>query len=88
MATGPQEALSLLEQAGHETALLGGGAAVDDAFLRVGLVDELYLNVLPYLSGPALNVSLPDGEFVDARLLDATRLGMSVVQLHYEIGQS
>jgi dihydrofolate reductase len=85
VARRPEEALAALERLGHDTALVGGGAATDDAFLRAGLVDELYLNVLPYLSGPALTIALAEGQFADAELLDTTTLGDGVVQLHYRL---
>jgi hypothetical protein len=39
----------------------------------------------PHLTGEGLNMSLADGRFAEARLLDMTTLGEAVVQLRYKL---
>jgi dihydrofolate reductase len=82
-ASNPEEALEFLAGRGHATALVGGGAATDNAFLGAGLVSELYLNILPRLTGPGPSLSLADGRFAEAELLDTTALTDGIVQLRY-----
>lgn len=43
----PQQALEHLGQKGISRALVAGEGQLDSAFLSQGLVDELYLNILP-----------------------------------------
>jgi dihydrofolate reductase len=84
----PQEALNYLQEKGHTTALLAGGADLHNAFLGHGLVDELIFNVAPVLEGKGLNLLLDQGhyQYEDVQLLDFKFLGGGVVQLHYAVG--
>lgn len=81
----PQAALSYLEERGHHTALLAGGADLHNAFLEQELVDEAIFNIAPVFEGKGLNLLLDqDGyRFKDVRLLDSKSLGGGVVQMHY-----
>ena len=85
----PQEALSYLQERGHKTALLAGGADLHNAFLDQGLVDEVIFNVAPVLEGKGLNLLLDQEQYQykDVQLLDFKPLGGGVVQLHYAIGR-
>ncbi|WP_223066293.1 dihydrofolate reductase family protein [Paenibacillus caui] len=85
----PQEALGYLQAKGHTTALISGGAAVHNAFLSRGLVDEVIFNVAPVLEGKGLNLVIDQDhyQFKDVHLLDSKLLGGGVVQLHYFIGR-
>jgi dihydrofolate reductase len=87
VADRPEEALRILAVRGHATALIGGGAETDSSFLRAGLVDELYLNVLPFLSADGPRLSLADGQLTEAGLLGMTTLGTATAQLHYELAR-
>ncbi len=84
----PQEALNYLQEKGHKTALLAGGADLHNAFLGHGLVDELIFNVAPVLEGKGLNLLLDKGhyQYKDVQLLDFKSLGGGVVQLHFAVG--
>jgi dihydrofolate reductase len=57
----PEAALQYLEQKGFRTALVGGGAGLDASFLSKGLVDEVYLNVEPSLTGVGLTIPAAEG---------------------------
>ncbi|MGN9913903.1 dihydrofolate reductase family protein [Phytohabitans sp. LJ34] len=85
VATSPEEALRLLAARGHAEALLGGGAGANASFLERGLVDDIYLNVVPVLTpaGPALPAA---PQPADLRLLDVRQLAGSAVQMHYRAG--
>jgi dihydrofolate reductase len=82
VATSPEEALRLLTARGHTEALLGGGASANTSFLERGLVNDIYLNVVPVLTpaGPALPAA---PQPADLRLLDVRQLAGSAVQMHY-----
>lgn len=52
----------LREEFGARVLLLEGGAALNDAFFRAGLVDELFLSFAPKLKGGAHLPTVVDGE--------------------------
>ncbi|MED1097346.1 MULTISPECIES: dihydrofolate reductase family protein [Bacillus] len=83
----PQDALNYLQEKGHRTALLTGGADLHNAFLEQGLVDEVIFNVAPVLEGKGLNLLLDTAnyQYKDVQLLDFKSLGGGVVQLHYSV---
>ncbi|MFB9326650.1 dihydrofolate reductase family protein [Paenibacillus aurantiacus] len=89
VARSPQEALAYLQQKGHRTALISGGADIHNAFLGQELVDELIFNVAPVLEGKGLNVLIDtnDYRYKPVELLDCKPLGGGVVQLHYAIAR-
>ena len=86
----PQEALTYLQTNGHTTALLAGGAALHNAFLSQGLVDEILFDVAPVLEGKGLNLLLDQVHYryQDVRMLDFKPLGSGVVQLHYALNHA
>lgn len=83
----PQEALNYLQQKGHQTALISGGADVHNSFLSQGLVDEVIFNVAPVLEGKGLNLLIDQNKYgyMHVQLLDCKPLGGGVVQLRYAI---
>ncbi len=87
LARSPQEALNYLQEKGHTTALLAGGADLHNAFLGQGLIDEAIFNIAPVLEGKGLNLLLDKNryQYQDVKLLDCHSLGRGVIQLHYAV---
>lgn len=85
----PEEALNYLQQKGHQTALISGGADIHNSFLGQGLVDEVIFNVAPVLEGKGLNLLIDKDHYryKQVELLDCKPLGGGVVQLRYAIEQ-
>ena len=85
----PQEALNYLQEKGHTTALLSGGADLHNAFLGQRLVNEVIFNVAPVMEGKGLNLLLDQDhyQYRDVQLLDCKPLGGGVIQLRYALGQ-
>jgi dihydrofolate reductase len=78
----PSEIVSLLEARGHTEAVIIGGTATVDAFMKAGLVDDVILVVEPVLFGKGLPLLK---EELERRLvlLDVKKLNENTVQLHY-----
>ncbi|MEK3913098.1 dihydrofolate reductase family protein [Paenibacillus sp. FSL H7-0331] len=87
VARSPQDALDYLQQKGHQTALVSGGADIHNSFLGQGLVDEMIFNVAPCLEGKGLNLLIDkeNYQYKHLELLDCKPLGGGVVQLRYAI---
>lgn len=85
----PQEALDYLQQKGHQTALISGGADIHNSFLGQELVDEVIFNVAPVLEGKGLNLLIDKDHYrcKHVELLDCKPLGGGVVQLRYAINR-
>ena len=83
----PSNIRSFLTARGHTEAVIIGGTATVDAFVRAGLVDDLILVMEPVLFGRGLPLISVD---VERRLilLDVTRVGQNTVQLHYATSAS
>jgi dihydrofolate reductase len=83
----PKEALTHLQAKGYTSTLLAGGAALHNAFLSQGLVDELIFNVVPALEGKGLNLLLDQDryQYQEVKLLDFQSLSNNIVQLHYAV---
>ncbi|WJH35769.1 dihydrofolate reductase family protein [Paenibacillus sp. CC-CFT747] len=81
----PKEALSYLQQKGHQTVLISGGADIHNSFLEQGLVDEVIFNIAPVLEGTGLNLVIDRDNYrcQPVQLLDCKPLGGGVVQLRY-----
>jgi dihydrofolate reductase len=78
----PGDILSLLEGRGHSEAVIIGGTATVDEFMKAGLVDELVLVVEPVLFGGGLPLLRQD---LERRLvlLEVKKVNQNTVQLHY-----
>ncbi|EMJ99707.1 MULTISPECIES: RibD family protein [unclassified Leptospira] len=59
----PEIILNELEKRGYTKILLEGGPRLNDSFFRSGLVDRLYLTIVPFLIGQFGLPSITGGEF-------------------------
>jgi dihydrofolate reductase len=83
----PREIVALLEARGHTEAVIIGGTATVDAFMKAGLVDELILVVEPVLFGKGLPLLKEDMER-RLVLLDVKKLNQNPVQVRYSCSPS
>jgi dihydrofolate reductase len=81
----PEAALRHLEDRAHATALLAGGAATNNSFLERDLVDEMYVNLTPMLTGDGLTMAPSHGSVAGLRLIEVRRLGTDTVQLQHRL---
>jgi dihydrofolate reductase len=86
-AQSPREALELLQQRGHHTALLSGGEKLHNAFMEDDLVDELVLNFVPVVEGEGMSIHLPTGRHKAAELQGTSDLGGGVTQMRYSFSR-
>jgi dihydrofolate reductase len=83
-AEAPRDLLARLEREGATTVAIGGGATIYDLFMREGLVDELYLTIIPLVFGTG--VTLFTGELSNKlTLLESTPLADDALLLHYSV---
>lgn len=87
VAASPHEALQHLEQKGFDTALVGGGAQLDSAFLSQGLVDEIFLNLEPFAVNKGIMLVMGEGSEANLQLIGTAKLSDNIIQLHYRVNK-
>jgi dihydrofolate reductase len=81
----PRGVLEHLKEKGFEVALIGGGGRVSGSFMKAGLIDELYLSVMPAIVSPG--IKLFEGARIASRLkfIDMVQTGKNEILLHYKV---
>ncbi|MCK4945584.1 MAG: dihydrofolate reductase [Alphaproteobacteria bacterium] len=81
----PKDALDILKQEGFDAAMIGGGTQLNSSFLQEGLVDEIIIDIEPYLFGNGIPLlSQIEGEF-KLKLLSQKMLNQNSISLRYRI---
>jgi dihydrofolate reductase len=81
----PKVALEVLEKAGFESALITGGGETNGAFLKENLIDEIYLDVEPFIFGGGIPLFSPSEVELNLELIDQKMINKNTVQLHYKV---
>ena len=83
--TQPKELLEELEKRGFKSVIIGGGATINGLFLKLGLIDEIWLTVEPKIFGEGL--SLFSGADVDLNLelIEVINLDKNVIHVRYQV---
>lgn len=83
IAKTPQEALGLLKD--FSEVIVAGGGILDSAFIKDGLIDEIYLDIEPLAIGKGIKL-FADGDFeLSLKLLEINKITDNEVQLHYAV---
>jgi dihydrofolate reductase len=86
IAPSAREGLEQLEQEGFTEVVVGGGAQTNAAFLEIGCVSEIYLDIEPYLFGGGLPLISPSGDLdLTLELLGIERYAPNAVGLRYKV---
>jgi dihydrofolate reductase len=81
----PKGILTMLRQKGFKFTFLAGGSALNSSFMKAGLVDEIYIDIVPLVLGKGITL-FADASFEHKlRLIDSKKFLGGVVQLHYKV---
>jgi dihydrofolate reductase len=83
--TQPKELLVELEKRGFESVILGGGATINGLFLKLGLIDEVWLTVEPKIFGDGLSLFKDADADLSLELIEIKNLDKNVIQLRYRV---
>lgn len=82
----PQEAVEYLEEREVETLFVIGGGKLNAAFLSLGIVDEFWLTVVPYILGTGRPMVSTDQELnIKLELISTEELPKGRVLLKYRV---
>jgi len=84
-AKSPKEALEKLQNKGFKKVLVAGGGGLNVSFLKEKLIDEIYVDVEPYILGKGIPLFQPNDINQSLKLLEVNKLSENTVQLHYEV---
>ena len=81
----PEQAINLLKEKGFSEILVAGGGKLNSSFMQKGLVDEIYLDIEPFLFGKGIKLFAENDFETKLELLETKQLSKNVIQLHYKI---
>lgn len=82
----PKDVLTMLERKGFREALVAGGGILNSAFLKEGLIDEIYIDIEPLVLGRGIPLFTEDDFESRLQLLEIKTLtNNQTVQLHYKV---
>ena len=77
--------VQMLIDKGHTEAVIIGGAMTISAFVKAGLVNDIYFVMEPVLFGTGLSLLKEIESEFKLKLLEVAKLNENTVQLHYEM---
>ncbi len=81
----PQKIIELIQGEGFNEALVAGGGKLNSTFMKENIVDELYLDVEPFVIGKGIHL-FEDANFErKLRLIGVKKISNNEVQLHYKV---
>lgn len=80
-----KESLNLLKKKGFFKVVVCGGSEINSIFMKENLIDEIYLDIEPFIFGKGIKL-FSDSEFEKKlELVEVNRLSNNEIQLHYKI---
>lgn len=85
LAHSPEDALALLKERGFTRALVSGGATVNSAFVKAGLIDRIIINVEATIVGNGVPIFAPDDFMFTMQYKGSKNITENITQLEYMI---
>ncbi len=81
----PQAAIATLEKQGFKSMVLTGGSTLNAAFAKLGLIDEVVVNVEPVIEGKGIPLFKPEDFELKLALVEMKKSKGKTIQLHYKV---
>jgi dihydrofolate reductase len=85
VAHSPEDALEKADAEGCRSVLLTGGATINSAFMQKNLVDEIIVNVNPFVLGEGIGIFSESNFENNLELVTVKKLREGIVQLRYKV---
>ena len=70
---------------GFKSVLLTSGATLNSSFAKLGLIDEVILNVEPVIEGKGIPLFKPEDFELKLELVEMKKSKGKTIQLHYKV---
>jgi len=81
----PESALEVLKEKGFSKTLIAGGSILNSSFMKKGLVNEMFLDVEPFVFGSGIPLFSENNFDVALELLGSKKISKNTIQLHYKV---
>ncbi|TES95125.1 dihydrofolate reductase [Patescibacteria group bacterium] len=81
----PKKALDLLKEKGFSEALIAGGSMLNSSFMQEDLIDEIYLDIEPFVFGNGIKLFADNDFEKKLELIETKPLSKNTIQLHYKV---
>jgi dihydrofolate reductase len=85
VASSPESALDIAEKRGFDKLLISGGATINTAFAKAGLVDRLIINIESVMIGDGVGIFSPSAFLLPLTFINSRRISPTIQQHTYEI---
>ncbi|HLD80292.1 MAG TPA: dihydrofolate reductase family protein [Candidatus Nanoarchaeia archaeon] len=82
----PHDAIKKAKSLGSKSLVVAGGGKTNASFMKSGLVDEVVLNLEPFVLGKGVRVFDDENFENKLKLLKMKKLKSGIIQLHYKLG--
>ncbi len=84
-ASSPRAALEKAKSLGYNKVLLTGGSTINSAFMKNKLINEVIINIEPYVLGRGIKIFAEDNFEQRLKLFKTKKLSSGIIQLHYKV---
>ena len=81
----PQAALDLLKEKRFSEALVAGGSTLNSSFLQENLIDEIYLDIEPFVFCDGIKLFTDNNLEKKLELIETKQISKDTIQLHYKV---
>lgn len=85
IASSPQDAMGKANKLGFKKIILTGGGSINSSFMKAGLIDEIIVNIEPFVLGKGVKIFSEENFENKLKLLKIKKLKSGIVQLHYKV---
>jgi len=85
IASSPKDAVNKLKKKGIEKILVTGGAKINSAFMKEGLISEIIINVEPFVLGKGIKLFADEDFENKLKYIGSKEIGEGIIQLKYEV---
>lgn len=86
-AASPKEAIHKAKTEGFKEVLLVGGSKLNTSFIKDNLINEIIINVEPYLLGRGINLFADEDFKAELSLKSIDKKDDGIIQLRYEVSK-
>lgn len=84
----PKEAFEIMKKNKISNAVIGGGSKCNSSFLKSGMIDEVYLDIEPWIFGKGIRLFDESEDEASLALIGTRKLSKNTIRLIYKVKKS